>query len=72
MKKSWIRWMYFVIGVIMSVVGMGFADIIRKVYGLTYDYGDAYILGYGIYLCIVMITCTGIIVSKIESLKSDE
>ena len=31
------------------------------------DYGSACVLGMGMYLCVVVTTCTGIIVSKIAS-----
>ena len=30
------------------------------------DYGSACILGMGMFLCVVIITCTGIVVSRLE------
>ena len=64
------KWLYFVIGVIMSVVGLGFADIVRRMF--HGEQAIANLLAYGMYLCIVMITCTGIIVSKIEAKKGEK
>lgn len=68
MKKAF----HFVISVLVAVVGLPVADVLRKVYGLTYDYSNAYILGYGIYLCFVIVNCTCIIVSKLNSMHKEE
>ena len=54
----------------MSVVGLGFADIVRRMF--HGEQAIANLLAYGMYLCIVMITCTGIIVSKIEAKKGEK
>ena len=57
---------YFVIGLVVSFVGVLFSDITGTVFN-GMDYGSACAVGMGMYLCIVVIVCTGIIVSKIES-----
>ena len=36
------------------------------------DYGSACVLGIGMYLCVVVVTCTGIIVSKISSKPNED
>ena len=36
------------------------------------DYGSACVLGMGMYLCVVVVTCTGIIVSKITSKPNED
>lgn len=36
------------------------------------DYGSACLLGMGMYLCIVVVTCTGIIVSKVTCRKNED
>jgi len=61
---------YFVIGLVVAFVGVLFSDIFADIFnGLPY--GTGAILGMGAYLCVVVITCTGIIISKIEE-KSDK
>ena len=57
---------YFAIGLVVSFVGVLFSDITGTVFN-GMDYGSACAVGMGMYLCIVVIVCTGIIVSKIES-----
>ena len=61
---------YFAIGCVVAIIGMFFSDICGDFFN-GMDYGSACVLGMGMYLCVVVITCTGIIVSKISS-KPDE
>lgn len=61
---------YFVIGCVVAIIGMFFADICGSFFN-GMDYGSACVLGIGMYLCVVVVTCTGIIVSKINP-KVDE
>ena len=67
MKKVWT---YFAIGCVLAIVGMFFSDICGDFFN-GMDYGSACVLGMGMYLCVVVVTCTGIIVSKITS-KQDK
>ena len=61
---------YFVIGLVVAFVGVLFTDIFADIFnGLPY--GTGAVLGMCAYLCVVVITCTGIIISKIEE-KSDK
>ncbi|MCQ2425064.1 MAG: hypothetical protein MJ070_02865 [Lachnospiraceae bacterium] len=56
---------YFVFGLVVAFVGVLFSDIFADIFnGLPY--GTGAILGMGAFLCVVVITCTGIIVSKLE------
>ena len=56
---------YMLVGVVVAVGGMFVSDILGNFFnGL--DYGSASVLGMCMYLCVVMVTCTGIIVSKID------
>lgn len=55
---------YFIIGCVVAIGGMLFSDICGSFFN-GMEYGSACVLGMGMYLCVVMITCTGIIVSKI-------
>lgn len=56
---------YFLIGVAVAVGGMFFLDLTGDFFN-GMPYGDAVTLGIGMYVCIVVITCTGVIVSHIE------
>lgn len=62
---------YFVIGCIGALIGMFFSSICGDLFN-GMDYGIACVLGIGMYLCVVVITCTGIIVSKISIKLSKE
>ena len=68
MKKVWT---YFAIGCALAIVGMLFSDICGKFFN-GMDYGSACVLGMGMYLCVVVVTCTGIIISKITSKQSED
>ena len=64
-------WTYFAIGCVLAIVGMFFSDIFGD-FANGMDYGSACVLGMGMYLCVVVVTCTGIIVSKINSKPNEE
>lgn len=53
------------IGVVVAMGGMFFSDILGNIFnGL--EYGHAAVLGMCMYLCVVIVTCTGIILSKMD------
>lgn len=56
---------YFVIGLAVAFGGMLFSDLCGNFFN-GMDYGAACTVGIGLYLCVVVITCTGIIVSHLE------
>lgn len=62
---------YFAIGCVVAIIGMFFSDICGSFFN-GMDYGSACVLGMGMYLCVVAVTCTGIIISKIGSKKEKE
>lgn len=62
---------YFAIGCFLAIVGALFSDICGSIFN-GMDYGTACAIGIGMFLCVVVVTCTGIIVSKIESKKKDD
>ena len=68
MKKIWT---YFAMGCVLAIVGMLFSDICGDFFN-GMDYGSACVLGMLMYLCVVIVTCTGIIVSKISSNSNEE
>ena len=68
MKKVWT---YFAIGCVLAIAGMFFSDICGNFFN-GMDYGSACLLGMGMYLCIVVVTCTGIIVSQVTGRKKED
>lgn len=48
------------------MIGMFFSNICGSIFN-GMDFGSACVLGIGLYLCVVVITCTGIVVFKISS-----
>ena len=68
MKKVWT---YFAIGCVVAIVGMYFADIFSSIFNRI-DYGAACALGMGMYLCVVVITCTGIVISRISAKPNED
>ena len=56
---------YVLIGIVVAVGGMLFSDIAGSLFN-GMPYGDAVTLGIGMYLCVVVITCTGIIISNLD------
>ena len=59
---------YFVIGLAVAVGGVLFSDLCGNFFN-GMEYGAACTVGIGLYLCVVVITCTGIIVSHLEKRK---
>lgn len=57
---------YFVMGCVVAIIGMFFSDICGNFFN-GMDYGSACVLGIGMYLCVVIVTCTGITISKIDA-----
>ena len=63
---------YFVVGLVIAFIGILVSDICGDFFN-GMDYGSACVLGMGAYLCVVVIVCTGIIVSKLgEKSRSDD
>lgn len=58
-------WKYICIGIAVAAGGMFISDILGDFFN-GMDYGSAAVLGICMYLCVVVVTCTGIIVSKID------
>lgn len=60
MKKVW---QYILAGIAVAVGGVFISDIAGNFFS-GMDYGSACVLGICMYLCVVIVTCTGIIVTK--------
>ena len=57
---------YFCWGIFVAIIGMIFATLFATFFN-GMDKAGALAVGVGLYLCMVVITCTGIIVSKLEA-----
>ena len=69
MKKIW---QYILAGFAAAVGGLFVSDLTGGIFN-GMDYGSACVLGFCMYLCVVIVTCTGIIVTKLNKNKiSDE
>ena len=62
MKKIW---QFILVGIVIAYGGMWFSDLAGDFFN-GMDYGSASVLGICMYLCVVVVTCTGVIVSKLD------
>ncbi len=60
-------WKYILAGIVTAVVGVYVSDIAGHFFNGLGGYGFGCILCICIYLCIVVVACTGIIIEKIDS-----
>lgn len=49
----------------MALGGMFFSDLTGSLFN-GMPYGDAVTLGIGMYLCVVVVVCTGMIISRLD------
>ena len=61
--KNILSW--FVIGLILAFAGVIFSEIMGEIFN-GFPYGTGAVVGMGAYLCVIVITCTGIIVTKLD------
>ena len=61
---------YFAIGCVIAILGIFFSEICGAFFN-GMNQGTACVLCMGMYLCVVVVTCTGIIVSKITSKQNE-
>ncbi len=59
-------WQYVLLGVVVAVGGMFVSDLAGDLFNGMGGYGFGCILGICMYLCVVIVTCTGIIITKLN------
>lgn len=59
-------WQYILAGIIVAIGGMFVSDLAGNFFNGLGGYGFGCILGICMYLCVVIVTCTGIIVAKLH------
>ena len=67
MKKIW---QFILVGIAVAVGGLLVSDLTGDFFN-GMDYGSASVLGIGMYLCVVVVTCTGVIISKLDKNSED-
>ena len=56
---------YLAAGILVALGGMLFSDLTGSLFN-GMPYGDAVTLGIGMYLCVVVVVCTGMIISRLD------
>ena len=59
-------WQCVLLGVVVAVGGMFVSDLAGDFFNGMGGYGFGCILGICMYLCVVIVTCTGIIITKLN------
>lgn len=59
-------WKYILLGIVVAIGGMYVASLTGSLLNGLGEYGFGCILGMCMYLCVVLVTCTGIIVTKLN------
>ncbi len=59
-------WRYILLGIAVAIGGMFVSDIAGSFFNGMGGYGFGCILGICMYLCVVIVTCTGIIITKLN------
>ncbi|MCI9155515.1 MAG: hypothetical protein HFF44_01085 [Lawsonibacter sp.] len=59
-------WQYILLGIAVAIGGMFVSAIAGSFFNGLGGYGFGCILGICMYLCIVVVTCTGIVVTKLN------
>ena len=59
-------WRYILLGIAVAIGGMFVSDIAGSFFNCIGGYGFGCILGICMYLCVVIVTCTGIIITKLN------
>ena len=62
---------YFAKGILVAVGGIVFSAFFASWFN-GIEVGSACAVGIGVYLCVVVVTCTGVIVSKSEAAKNKD
>ncbi len=66
MKKLW---QFLLIGLFVALAGLLLSDPLANFFN-GMDYGSAAVLALGLYLCVVIVTCTSLILAKLDQLLS--
>lgn len=61
--KRVLRW--FALGVVLAVAGLFVANLFAELFN-GMEHGEAICLGFGMYLCVVVVTCVGVLLSHID------
>ena len=59
---------YFLVGIVVAVGGFLVTNLMAQLLNFKMDYGTAYVVSVCMYLSVVVVTCTGVIVTKLDSI----
>ena len=62
---------FALLGLVVAGVGLYVSAFAGKFFS-GMDFGSASVLGFCLYLCVVVVTCTGVIISKLEERSPSE
>ena len=62
---------YLLIGIIVAIGGMFFSELCGDFFNGLGDYGSSVVYGIGLYLCIVIVACTGLILNRLDKDKTN-
>ena len=63
---------YLLIGIIVAIGGIFFSELCGVFFNGLGDYGLSVVYGIGLYLCIVIVTCTGLILNRLDKNKTND
>ena len=61
-------WKYFLLGIVVAIVGLFVTNFIASILNMIMNYETAYVISICMYLSVVVVTCTGIIIAKLNEI----
>lgn len=58
-------WQYILMGIVVALGGLFVSDLVGNFFN-GMDYGSGCVLGICMYLCAVVVTCTGVVLMKLR------
>lgn len=62
---------YLLIGILVAIGGAFFSELCGDFFNGLGNYGSAVVLGIGLYLCVVITTCTCLILNRLDRDKTN-
>lgn len=73
MNRSFLKFgKCLLIGILVAIGGVFFSELCGNFFNGLGDYGTAVVFGIGLYLCIVTVTCTGLILNRLDGEKTND
>lgn len=73
MNRSFLKFgKCLLIGIVVAMGGVFFSELCGNFFNGLGDYGTAVVFGIDLYLCIVTVTCTGLILNRLDGEKTND